>query len=106
MRGLSLVTEKATSSRRPDPEKWLTMFFGSQSRARIVLLFCANPDREFYQREVMYETGLSLQPVQRELANLTDLGILTTKKTQARVYYQLSSSPVFRAFRQLVELAG
>lgn len=95
------------SSPGRDPEKWLSTLFGSGSRARIVLLFCTHPDKEFYQREVMYETGLSLQPVQRELANLTRLGILASTKTQARVYYRLDTSrPVSRSLIELVEFAG
>ncbi len=101
------MMKEAASTRERDPEKWLSMFFGSRSRARIVLLFYADPAREFYQPEVMYETGLSLQPVQRELANLTRLGILSKRKTRTRVYYRLApSSPISQSFKQLVELAG
>lgn len=98
---------EAPSSPARDPEKWLSMLFGSGSRARIVLLFCTHPEREFYQREVMYETGLSLQPVQRELANLSRLGILAARRTKARVYYRLDTSrSVSRSLIQLVEFAG
>ena len=35
----------------------------------------------------MLETGLSLQPAQRELANLFDLGIIKKRETRDRVYY-------------------
>jgi len=51
----------------------LTKLFGSGSRARILELLLSDPGRTFYQREIMFEAGLSLQPAQRELAPLRDL---------------------------------
>jgi len=42
--------------------------------------------RAFYQRAIMYETGLSLQAVQRKFSNLEDLEIIKKKETNARVY--------------------
>ena len=46
----------------------------------------------------MYETGLSLQTAQRELANLLCLGILKRRETKARTYYQIDmTSPWFIA---------
>jgi hypothetical protein len=55
----------------------------------------------------MYETGLSLQTVQRELENLISLGILKRRETNARVYYQIDmTSPWFRPLREICELAG
>jgi hypothetical protein len=54
----------------------------------------------------MYETGLSLQTVQRELENLLRLGILKKRETQARVYYQIDmASPWFKPLRGICELA-
>jgi len=70
-------------------EENLAKLFGSVSRARILVLLFAQMDRRFYQREIMYETGLSLQPVQRELANLVDLGIIRKQETPNRVYYEI-----------------
>jgi len=68
----------------------LVKLFRSVSRARILVLFFANVGQEFYQREIMYETGLSLRPVQRELANLVELGILRKRETPNRVYYEVN----------------
>jgi len=70
-------------------EENLAKLFGSVSRARILVLLFAQMDRRFYQREIIYETGLSLQPVQRELANLVDLGIIRKLETPNRVYYEI-----------------
>jgi predicted transcriptional regulator len=72
---------------RGDPEEILIKLFGSVSRARILSLLILHARRELYQREIMYETGLPLQPVQRELANLVDLGIIKKQEVQNRVYY-------------------
>ena len=45
----------------------------------------------FYQREIMYETGLSLQAVQRELRNLVELDIVKRQETKPKVYYQVNT---------------
>jgi len=54
----------------------------------------------------MYETGLSLQAVQRELENLFSLGIIKKRETNARVYYQVDrASPWFRPLKEIYELS-
>jgi len=61
---------------RDHQEERMANLFGSTSRPRILSLLLSHPQQAFYQREIMYETGLSLQTVQRELQNLLRLGIL------------------------------
>jgi len=56
------------------------------SRARILHFLLSHAGRTFYQREIMYETGLSLHPAQRELKNLYDLGIIKRRETLNKVY--------------------
>ena len=88
-------------------EESLVKLFGSVSRARVLLLFFDYPGRKFYQREIMYETGLSLQPVQRELANLVDLGILRRQETRNRIYYEIDrKSPLFEPLKEICRLAS
>jgi len=48
-------------------EEAIIKLFGSTSRPRILLFLFSNPSQAFYQREVVFETGLCLQAVQREL---------------------------------------
>ncbi len=85
-----------------DPEKNLVKLFGSVSRARILSLLYAYEGRSFYQREVMYETGLALRAVQRELQNLGSLGIVKIQNTRNRVYYEINrESPLFKPFREI-----
>jgi len=92
---------------RDHTEEMMAKLFGSTSRPRILSLLLNRPQQTFYQREIMYETGLSLQTVQRELENLFRLGILKKRETKARVYYQVNStSPWFRPLREISKLAG
>lgn len=92
---------------RDHMEEMMAKLFGSTSRPRILSLLLSHPQQTFYQREIMYETGLSLQTVQRELENLFRLGILKKRETKARVYYEVNStSPWFRPLREIYDLVG
>lgn len=53
-----------------EKEKRLYRLLGSLTRVRILLFLLEHKDQRAYQREIMFETDLSLNPVQRELANL------------------------------------
>jgi predicted transcriptional regulator len=85
-----------------DPEAELARLFGSISRARILALLISRAGQQLYQREIMYEIGFPLQPVQRELQNLLDLGIVKRVTTLNRVYYEINtSSPLFEPLREI-----
>jgi len=86
-------------------QEMMVSLFGSTARPRILSLLLSHPQQAFYQREIMYETGLSLQAVQRELENLISLGILKKRETKARIYYQVdTTSPWFKPLREICEL--
>jgi len=89
---------------RDHNDEMMSRFFGSISRPRILRLLINHPRQAFYQREIMYETGLSLQAVQRELENLLGLGILTKRVTRARVYYRAETASSW--FKPLKEIFG
>ncbi|MBM4305306.1 MAG: winged helix-turn-helix transcriptional regulator [Deltaproteobacteria bacterium] len=75
------------------------------SRARILELLISQTGRAFYQREIMYEAGLSLQPTQRELKNLLDLGIIKRRETGDKVYYEVDTlSPFFKPLSEVFEI--
>lgn len=87
-----------------DPEEILVRLFGSVSRGRILDLLISNADRSFYQREIMFETGLSLQPTQRELNNLVGLGIVTRHEIGPKIYYEINTdSPNFKSLSETYE---
>ncbi len=91
---------------RHQREEMLVRLFGSTSRPRILGLLLNHPQQAFYQREIVYESGLSLQAVQRELENLSNLGILKRQETNARVYYQIdASSPLFKPLKEIYGFA-
>jgi hypothetical protein len=89
-----------------DPEKILIRLFGSVSRARILQFLLSHAGRAFYQREIMFETGLTLHPAQRELKNLFDLGIIKRRETLDKVYYEVDPhSPFFKPLSEICECA-
>ncbi len=90
--------------KRDHREELLGRFFGSIARPRILSLLIRHPHQEYYQREIMYETGLSLQAVQRELDNLLLLGIIKRRETRVRVYYQAAAASSW--FKPLQDILG
>jgi predicted transcriptional regulator len=88
-----------------DPGGVLIKLFGSISRARILALLISRAGQQLYQREIMYEIGFPLQPVQRELQNLLALGIIKKVSTLNRVYYEINTgSPLFKPLREICGL--
>ena len=80
----------------------LEKLFGSTSRARILSLLFQEPRKSFFQREVVFETGQSLQAIQRELDNLVGIGIVRRTEVGSRVYYQIDeSSPLFNPLKEI-----
>ena len=89
-------------SNASDSDEILSRLFGSVSRARILDFLLSKSGRAVYQREIMYETGLSLQPTQRELKNLLDLGLVKKRETATRVYCEIDTlSPFFKPLREI-----
>jgi len=87
-------------------DELLTRLFGSDSRVRILSLLLSNAGRAFYQREIMYETGMSLHPTQRELNNLLTLGIIKKRETKDKIYYEVNAhSPFFKPLCEICESA-
>jgi len=66
-------------------EEMMVRLFGSTSRQRILRLILRRPQQAFYQREIIYETGLSLLAVQREVKNFLRLEILKKRETKPKV---------------------
>lgn len=89
-----------------DPQEILVRLFGSVSRARILEFLLSHAGKAFYQREIMFETGLTLQPTQRELKNLFDLGVIKRRETTGRVYYEIDTlSPFYKPLWEICKSA-
>lgn len=73
----------------------LEELFGSESRAKVLLVLLTNPKRRFYQRQIEFATQLPLRAVQRELERFTQIGLLYTWKEGNRTWYQLKFDDPF-----------
>ncbi len=56
----------------------LEQLFGSKTRVVLLRMFINNPDKSFFVREMSRNMELHLNSVRRELANLEEIGIITS----------------------------
>ena len=62
--------------------------FASPTLVRLLQLFLAQPDADFYQRELAVRTGSRLVQVQRDLLRLESAGLVARRRHGNRVYYR------------------
>lgn len=88
-------------------ENTSTALFGKTRRAVLALLY-THADESFYVREIFRALAIGQGTVQRELARLTDAGLLVRNQKGNQVYYQANhESPVFEELKALmVKTAG
>ena len=93
-----------TSHQQGDPAAAL---FGL-TRRRVLGWLLTHPDEDFYLREIARRSGASLGAVQREVAALTQAGILSRTARGRQVYYQADrESPIFPELQALlIKTAG
>jgi hypothetical protein len=85
-------------------KKLYSVLFGKSRRAVLSLLY-DHSDEAFYLRQIVRATGIGLGPIQRELKQLTDVGILRRTTQGNQVYYQANSElPIFPELKRLVTL--
>ncbi|MBU1039349.1 hypothetical protein KKC17_03980 [Patescibacteria group bacterium] len=75
----------------------LEQLFGSRTRVKLLKFFLENQDSSFYVRELTRKIDEQLNSVRRELANLTNLGMITHQQKNDKKFYQLSPSFVLNA---------
>lgn len=61
----------------------LASLLGSETRARVLTLLMAHPQRGFHVRELVREVGMGTSGVQREVARLEDLGVVSSVRDDA-----------------------
>lgn len=72
-------------------------------RQRVLAVLFGTPDRSFYANEVIALAQSGTGAVQRELASLSEAGLLTVSKLGNQKHYQANASaPVFAELRGLV----
>ena len=78
------------------------VLFG-QTRGGILALLYGHIDESFYVREIARHLGTSVGAVQRELAKLSEVGLINRSGVGNQVFYQANrNSPVFGEMRALV----
>src|SRR5690349_15055502 len=68
----------------------IEQLFGSKTRVKLLQLFYSNPNRAFYVREITRKIDEQINSVRRELANLLNIGIISSDTTNNRLYYEVN----------------
>lgn len=85
----------------PDPVA--ATLFGKLRRELLALCF-AQPGQRYYVRELVRLLGASPGALQRELGQLTEVGLLRRSRRGRQVYYEANeSSPIFEELRSILD---
>ncbi len=70
----------------------LEQIFGSKTRFVLLKLFCRNPEKEYFVRELARLSNNQLNSVRREVANLEGIGVIEEIKTDdpKKKFYKLN----------------
>mgnify|MGYP000845467850 FL=1 len=63
--------------------------FGSKTRIKLLHLFLNNPGKSFYVREITRLIDEQINSVRRELANMMNVGIIKSDKSDNKLYYEV-----------------
>ncbi len=81
-------------------------FLGSQAPINMLELFCKNPNREFYSKEIGKKLGLSKATNIKWLKKLKENGILSETSKGRKKFYKLKlGNPLARQVRVLFTLS-
>lgn len=75
--------------------RMVEQLFGSKTRVKLLQLFYSNPNRSFYVREITRKIDEQINSVRRELANLLNIGIITSDNTDNKLYYEVNQKYEF-----------
>ncbi len=92
----TLVLEMSTTTGLAD------LLFG-RTRGAVLALLYGRSDQSFYTRQIAREVNASVGAVQRELENLSKVGLIVRKSVGSQVFYQANrDAPIFREMQALV----
>jgi predicted nucleotidyltransferase len=78
------------------------LLFG-RTRGAVLALLYGRADQSFYTREIAREVDGSVGAVQRELENLSRVGLILRKSVGSQVFYQANrDTPIFPEMRALI----
>src|SRR5664279_2776311 len=64
--------------------------FGSKTRVKLLHLFLNNPGNAFYVRGITRLIDEQINSVRRELANLLEVGVITSDSADHKLYYEVN----------------
>lgn len=82
----------------------IEQLFGSKTRVKLLQLFCGNPNRAFYVREITRKIDEQINSVRRELANLLSIGIISSDNQNNRLYYEVNQD--YQHYKALAAMFG
>jgi len=83
--------------------KNLSSILFTKTRRAVLSLLYGHVDESFYFRQIVRTTGAGLGPLQRELKNLTDTGIIIREVQGRQVYYRANTRcPIFDELKIIV----
>ena len=92
----TIVLEMSTTTGLAD------LLFG-RTRGAIMALLYGHADQSFYTRQIAREVDASVGAVQRELENLSKVGLIIRSSVGSQVFYQANrEAPIFREMQTLV----
>ncbi len=75
----------------------------SKTRVKLLTLFLMNPDKEMYIRELVRNTEENINSIRRELSNLEETGILTSKRQGNQKYYKINKKmPIYNELASII----
>jgi len=78
------------------------ILFGKARRGILSLLY-GHAGEEYYMRQIARTTSIGIGPVQRELKQLTETGVIQRRVQGRQVYYRANpGSPVFKELKSLI----
>jgi len=78
------------------------LLFG-QTRGAILALLYGHPDLSFYTRQIARKVDISVGAVQRELENLSKVGLVVRNSVGSQIFYRANrDAPIFREMQALV----
>jgi len=103
---LTVVTQRVTIVTKMKTvmgNKNLSSVLFTRTRRAVLSLLYGHVDESFYVRQIVRTTGAGLGPVQRELKQLTDAGIIIREVQGRQVYYRANTQcPIFDELKSIV----
>ena len=76
--------------------------FGSKTRVKLLHLFFNNMERSFFVREITRIVDEQINSVRRELANMKEIGIISSSEKSNKLYYSVNKK--FAYYKQFNEI--